>query len=841
MNLNLKAKETIVYKTSGLNRLLGSWFFKLLSFIALIISILAVIYIVGVFTSFLEYNNRLLGASVLVIGLFLSYLSFSYFYRGYLIHPENLNLQEILEQIKKGDQFNLWRVFSLELSLSLSLFGIDGQKNITSQALILALLKSKEVQILLIRLAVPVNQLSEFISDVKNSSNDISGIFIRALEIAIAEGHDQIETGDLFLALVLYDPSLKEAVFRLKVEPEDIANVIYWQTKIKRKYLAGHQLFNTKNLSLTGGIGRDWAYGYTNVLNRYSEDISELVKVGGLDSLELEAKDREITLIEDTLTRAENHNVVIVGDPGVGKKTTVYGLAKKIYHGQSTSILSNRRLLELDAEAILAGSDNPGEVIERIRSIFNEAAYAGNIILFIEGLASITTSDDKVGRVNAVEAILPFLESTNVYIVGTMSKKDYKNYFASNQILNAHFVKVELHEPSFDETIRIIEDVLPRIENRTGTIISYEAIKEAVKLTDKFIQDLPQPEKTINLLDQVATKKASNKENRMVLPVDIDQALTTQTNVPVGEIENREKEALLHLEDRMRERVIGQKEALSAIANALRRARAGVVDSKKPIGSFLFLGPTGVGKTQTAKTLADLYFGSEGSMIRFDMSEYQQKQDIYRLIGDPNSPDSQGLLTGAVKERPFSLLLLDEIEKADPNILNLFLQVLDEGQITDSFGQKCSFQSTIIIFTSNAGSEFIRQNVGRGDYQNLQKGLIDFVQKSNLFRPEFLNRFTQVIVFSPLSFEEIGQVAHLLIAKLTKLLEKERGIFITVDEPAIAKLAELGYDPEMGARPMERSLQEHLENVLAKKILAGEINRGDKITIGLNDLELNQS
>jgi len=837
-NLILNPKETIVYKVGGLSRLVNNILFKLISFIFIVAGWLGIIYIAAVFTNYLPLNHSYLGFALILIAFMLFYLIFSYFYRGRLMHPENYDLSAISLTIKDEKSVNLWRFFSVELSLTLALAGIDGGSKTDSRKMVLAILTSNEAAELLLRLAIPSQDLRELISHFDSTTTETDKIFLKSLEIAAAEGHHQIEVGDLFLALVLFDPSLKEAMFRMKIEPSDIANVIYWQTKVKKRHESRHKIFDQTNLALTGGIGRDWAYGYTLTLDQYSKDLSELARVGGLTGLELEAKDREIALIEETLTRTENHNVVLVGDPGIGKKTTILGLAKKIYNGLTTNVLANRRLLKLDAEAILAGSGSQGEIIDRIRGIFNEAANAGNIILFIDDLASITSDDDKVGRVNAVEAIMPFLDSSNVYLIGTLSPKDYKNYFAPNQYLSSHFVKIDLHEPNFDETIRIVEDVLPRIEGSSGSLVCYEAIKEAVKLTDKFVQNLPQPEKSINLIDQVANKKAS-QGGGMVLPSDIDETLTSQTNVPVGDIETKEKEILLKLEDTMHQRVVGQSEAISAIANALRRARAGVVDSKKPIGSFLFLGPTGVGKTETAKTLADLYFGSESKMIRFDMSEYQQTSDIYRLLGDPQDDSKQGALTAAVRENPFSLLLFDEIEKANPDILNLFLQILDEGQITDAFDQKCSFSNTIIILTSNAGSEFIRQSVKQvSDYETLQKGLIDFVQKEELFRPEFLNRFNQVVVFRPLTLPEINQVAHFLVTKLIKTLDKDRGIFITVDEESIAKLAELGYDPEMGARPMQRSIQEHLENVLAKKILSGEISRGDKITIGIGDLEI---
>ncbi len=837
-SIYLKPGETIVYKAGGLKKVAESFFFVFLKILIGLGTVLAIAYLLLVSVNLLKLDNVILGWSMILISLGIFSLSFNYYYKGYLLHSDEADLAKTKSLITEGKPVNIWSCFSIELSGRLAGRGLNFSKPVNSRDIFLAIIDSREVQELFVRLAMPKNEMVEIIKTSDKGNMDVEKIFSKALDIAIAENHRAIELGDLFLSLCLYDPVLKNLIFQLKIEPSDIANVILWQTKNRIHFEKRRHFLDPDNLTLTGGIGRDWAYGYTVTLEQYSKDLSETVKMGGFDSLQLEAKDREIAQIEETLTRAENHNVVVVGDPGVGKKTTVYGLAKKIFQGKSTSVLSNRRMLEVDIEAVLAGVGDPSQVISRIQAIFGEAAYAGNIILFIDNISNIVATDNKVGRINALEALLPFLEMPNIFIIGTVDQKDFRNYFAPNQLLMTHFVKVDLHEPNFDETIRIIEDVLPQIEGRNGVVVCYEAIKEAVKLTDKFMQNLPQPQKTIDLIDQVATKKAS-EGGGLVMPGDIDAVVKNITNVPVGEIESNEKQILLKLEDEMHQKIVGQTEAVTAIANALRRARAGVVDSKKPVGSFLFLGPTGVGKTETAKTLAAQYFGSEEAMIRFDMSEYQQKSDIYRLIGDPEDENSQGLLTSQVREKPFSLLLFDEVEKADPDILNLFLQILDEGNITDSQGVKCSFQSAIIILTSNAGSEFIRQaSRQKIVYEELQKGLINFVQQENFFRPEFLNRFTQVIVFRPLTLEEIIKVAEFMIKKLVEHLVAERGVFVTVTPEAIRKLAELGFDPEMGARPMQRSIQEHLENVLAKKLLSGEINRGDKLTIDILDLEI---
>jgi ATP-dependent Clp protease ATP-binding subunit ClpC len=835
----LNPKETLVYRAASAKRYFQGFFAKAVKFIVYFLTIAGIVYLALVVSKMTEMNSLYIGLVLIVFSSAVAEIAINYYYHGFLLCFNKKNdLKKIVATVEEGNRVNLWQYFSIDLSTELSLTGLNFQNKYDSRHLILAIIDSAEVIELLVRLALPHQEISQLIKEEKSGNGNLSEIWLKSLQVASAENHHAIEVSDLFLALALADPVLKKIIFDQKIEPSDIANVIYWQTKEKKLIADFRKVFDPDNLSLTGGIGRDWAYGYTINLEQFSRDLSELVRAGGLNALELEAKDREIGQMEEALNRAQNHNIVIVGDPGIGKKTTVYGLAKKIYHGKTSSAISNRRMLELDIEAILAGAENQNQIVERLRVVFNEAASAGNIILFIDNIASIFSDDQQVGRVNALEAVLPYLEQPNIYIIGTVTTEDYRKYFANNRTLVSSFVKVEMHEPNFDETIRIVEDALPQIEGRCKVIVSYEAIKEATKLTDKLIQNLPQPQKTINLIDQVASKKASTGE-KMVFPKDIDLVIENQTNVPVGDLENNEKEILLNLEDFLHKRVIGQNEAIIAIANALRRARAGVTDSKKPIGSFLFLGPTGVGKTETTKALAEAYFRSEEAMIRFDMSEYQQKTDLYRLIGDPNDQSRQGLLTAAIREKPFSLILFDEIEKADKNILNLFLQLLDEGFITDAFGQKAVFSNSIVIMTSNAGSEFIRQAAEKElEYQKTQKMLLNYIQENDYFRPEFLNRFTQVVVFKPLSLPEIGEVAALLIKKLAKNLEQEKGVFIEVEKPAVEKLARAGFDPKMGARPMQRSIQEHLENILAKKILSGEIDRGDRIKVSAVDLDI---
>ncbi|MCX6809079.1 MAG: AAA family ATPase, partial [Candidatus Berkelbacteria bacterium] len=429
------------------------------------------------------------------------------------------------------------------------------------------------------------------------------------------------------------------------------------------------------------------------------------------------------------------------------------------------------------------------------------------------------------------EVLLPFLDNSGIHIIGTSEVAGYNNLILVNTALSSRFNKITLVEPDEKAMTLILEETVASLESQSGVLISYEAIKDTLKAADKHFMNQPNPEKSINLIEAVATKVASERGATIILPQDVEAYLSEKMNLPTGEVNEKEKETLLNLETLLHKYVIGQEEAMKAIANALRRSRSQISDSRKPIGSFLFLGPTGVGKTATAKALAEVYFGGEDHIVRFDMSEYQNKDDIYRLIGQRGQKE-QGNLVTAMNEKPFALVLFDEVEKAHPDILNLFLQILDEGFLSDSNGRKVSFTDSIIIVTSNAGAKVIRDSVRNGqDFEKNRAILIDYIVNNNIFRPEFINRFTQVISFSPLSEDQIVEVAKKMIEGLEKSVLQNKDIKLTVDPDALAVLAKAGFDPEMGARPMERTIQEKIENLLAQKILTGELKKGDSFTI----------
>ena len=811
-----------------INKVLNNFLFKTIFFFVWVFGFFSIGLLIGRALIAIDLPEQVFGLSYICFSIFLIYLSLRAFDFNKLQHPRVCNLKDI----KAQENANLFSVFSYELAkASYKLF--HNQKDATAKELAICLLGSSDMTFVLVRIGIGKEAILKELESY-NSTVSAKEIVARSLDYALAESHHQIEAGDVFAALCEEDKFFQDLLVNLKLEVKDIVNIVYWQTLLIREYKKESKIFTPDRLRLNGGIGRDWAFGFTPFLNQFSSDITSSIKANGL-GLELIGHEREIGQIKEVLLQNTGGNAIVVGEPGVGKRTTILGFAQKVAEGKTDSVLDFQHIIKLDADRII--SNNPAEISERLSGIFNEASYAGNILIFIENIDNLLASGD-AGKIDATEILLPFLESSEMHVIGTCDISSYNKYISSNSSLSQRFTRVSIEEPSKEEMVRILEDTVPLIEHNSKSVISYEAIKETIRVADKYILNLPNPEKSINLLDSAAVKAAAKRGKTIILPKDILEYASEKFEVPSMEVDNKEKEMLLSLEDQMHKRVIGQSEAIKAISNAMRRARVGITDSKKPIGSFLFLGPTGVGKTETAKALAESYFGNSENMIRFDMSEYQNQEDIYRLIGSNiGEENSQGVLTTAIREHPFSLVLFDEIEKANPNILDLFLQILDEGILTDGQGRKVSFSNSIIIATSNAGANLIRESIKDGsDYELTKKSLLDFLQKENIYRPEFLNRFTSIVAFSPLSKEEISKVAVLMIDNLSKDISKNKGINLSVDPEAVKRLAELGYDPQMGARPMARVVQEKLEDLLAKKILSGELNKGDSYLVGLSDI-----
>jgi len=642
---------------------------------------------------------------------------------------------------------------------------------------------------------------------------------------------EQLEIEDFLAAIVKSSSKIQDILDDVKISQKDLEKILRWLKNTKKemrtpKFWQDERMF--------AGVGQDWSFGYTPVLSLFSYDLSQFTKDPNLE-INIFGHANKLNEIQTILSETNKNNCLLVGEPGVGKKTIVNALALKMARGDSLPPLKYKRIRELDVGKLLAGA-GAGELEARLEGSLNDAVHAGNIILFIENFQSLlggfASGREEVIGVDASQILIPYLENSTLRIIAATSPSDYFDSVRSNTAVAGAFEKIEIEEATSDETLAIMLESLIYVEVKYNVFIPFQTMKKIVELADRYIRDVPFPEKALRLLEE-ASVNYTGGEIKIITPQDIETLVSKKVNIPIGEAGKEEKDKLLNLESFLHQRVIDQEEAITAISNTLRRARAGIASGKRPVGVFLFLGPTGVGKTETAKALAENYFGDEKNMIRLDMSEYQEAISIDRLIGTVDNPN--GILNTAVYENPFSLVLLDELEKADKNILNVFLQVFEDGRLTDPRGRVSDFTNTVIIATSNAGSEYIRENVGKIPQEKLKEDLINMLQEKGILTPEFLNRFDGVIVFNPLTPDQIKQVVELMIKKINEGL-KNKKITVEVDNPTLVKLVELGYDPQFGARPMRRVITEKVENLLAKKMLSGELKEGQILKITPEDI-----
>jgi len=637
---------------------------------------------------------------------------------------------------------------------------------------------------------------------------------------------NNIAAPDLFLACLLLDNNLQKAFERISISQEDVKNVVDWERAFYLTISQPSPLLNPSFLRSSGGIGRFWSSGYTPTLDHFSREIGN--STAAILPIHFEAHKNTISEIETILGRLGKHNVILVGEPGTGKRTVALGFANKVLIGQTIPSLAHNKVIEFNLDALLAGSESLGETEERLVAALNEAVSAGNIILFVDNIERLFEgSKSKPGVIDLSAIMLPYLERNDFQLISTTSFEGYHKWIEPNTTLASNFEKIEIKESSKEEALKILEETSLYLESKEGILILYQALKEIVDFSDKYLGEKKFPEKAIDLLDETSSYLINSRQGKILTQKEVEEVVSVKTKVPVGKLEKTEKEKLINLEEIMHKRLVNQDEAVKEIASCLRRVRAGVKSSQKPVGSFLFLGPTGVGKTESAKTLAEAYFGDENRMLRFDMTEFKEENSISRLIGTKTG--EPGLLTSKIREAPFSLLLLDEIEKASLNVLNIFLQILDEGKITDSLGHEVNFKNTIIIATSNAGSEWIREQIQAVHTINKNQ-LMDFLLKRNLFRPEFLNRFDAVVAFRPLLENELEKVVDLLIKKIEEGV-KDKQIKIVLEPKARQKLAHIGFDPQFGARALQRTIQEKVENRLADAILKDELKPGGVFTI----------
>lgn len=735
-----------------------------------------------------------------------------------------------MEKINVADGYGFKAVEAIENSFLLA--KKMRHERIEPAHLFFCLLQDSEVKAIFSRLDADPAILSEKIKNQLSKIN-ASGNLMRLAEDtrkALIESYLQAESfsqprvkpRNLILPLIEKDEIIKEILLEQEIDEDKILNTISW-FRIHEQLLENYRNYK-KMARFKPASVMDRAYTAiaTPFLNSFSYDLTSAAKWSRLEFCA--SREQEIAEIFKSLEAGKN-GVLLVGEPGVGKKTIIYGIAQLMVKEEVPEFFQDKRLVELDVSRLVSGA-SPSEAQERLLTIINEIARAGNIVLFINDIETITgISSGEEESLDLADVLVNALDHHGLYCLATASVQNYANHL-EDKPLDQAMHKIKIEEPVGNQAIIIIESKIGLIEGKHQVYFSYGAIEEAVKLSSKYIHEKYLPIKAIEILESLAAKK-SKMENKFITKEDVAGELSAMTGIPISKVTESEGRELLNLEERIHEHMINQEEAVDMVAASLRRARAQLSEGKRPIVSFLFLGPTGVGKTELAKSVAKVYFGDEHCMIRIDMSEYQNQDSVNKMIG---GADSKGYLTEAIRKAPFSLLLLDEFEKAHPDILNLFLQVMDDGRLTDGQGRTIDFTNCIIIATSNAGAVYIQEQIGRGTPIEKIKEVLINEQLNKIMRPELINRFDGIIVFKPLSEDDVSKITRLMLGKTAKTLEG-KGIRLNYDEAGVNVLAKAGFDPKFGARPLRRLLQDRIENIIANKILAGEIKRRDTVLI----------
>lgn len=747
-----------------------------------------------------------------------------------------------LKNYSKKNQINIAKYLTddalLALEKSFSLAYKNNNRVVEINHLFISLLDFAPIQNIFIRLGVPAKTLqAKFIQKINKEkiktkpffSDDLNQILFQAYFISRELKDNRCRITALLLATVQQSELLQEILYDLKIDNQKLKNVIEWVRINEKLWENYHEFRKAASAISKHGMDKAMTAVATPYLNSFSRDITIAAKYGNLDTCV--ARDKEIEEIFRILEGGKN-NIILVGDRGVGKLAVIQGIVQKMIENNAPSKLLDKRFVQISISSLVAGTTIAGAQ-ERLIRIMNEVSRAKNIILFIKNIHDLlSVSDGQKEGLDISETLAEYLSQGNFIMFTTTTKEAYKQFLVNTEIVS-NFERVDIGEMDVNSAIQVLESKVSLVEYKNSVFFSYEAVESCVILANKFFYDRNLPESALALLGEVASYVKSKKgKHQLVLKEDVGAVMSEKTGMPMTTISEDEGEKLLRLEQEMHKKVIGQDLAVSMVANALRRARAEIRSSNKPIANFLFLGPTGVGKTELAKTIAEVYFGGEKQMIRIDMSEYQDNTSIYRLIGQPNVQGS-GILTEAVRQNPFALILLDELEKADKNVLNLFLQVFDDGRLTDSMGRVVDFNNTIIIATSNAGSSFVQDQVAKGiDLESVRDQLMR-KELRDYYKPEFLNRFDGIVLFKALNREEIKIIASLMLKRLAKDLEN-KGLGLRVEDSALEYLAEVGFDPEFGARPMRRAIQDKVENKIAEIILKSKIKRRDVIVLGKN-------
>ena len=656
-------------------------------------------------------------------------------------------------------------------------------------------------------------------------AHDADYVWRLARQLAEYEGKTEITAGNITVALITTLPHYESILAELHISFDDLCKGLLWQNHIQLV------IERIKAKRSFGGIGRDWAAGYTPILNQLGRNLSSEVEYGnGMLLRDVGSHRAIIDQMVRYLSGGGRPNIALVGEVGTGKTTLAYAFAQRLLLGpQAPSNLQYHQVFAIDAPTFIARAKNTGNVEQLLIRLLNEAYAAKNIILFFDD-AQLFFSDGP-GAVDLRNALTPVIENAAIRMVFAFTPRDWQNLSAQNPALAGLLNYQVVAEPDEENTVRIMEDQVLLTEGQHHVTFTYQAIHEAYRLAGRYIHDLSYPARGIRIMEA-----AVNQADRgLVTEASVQRSIETMLGVKVQTAGQDEKRKLLNLEDEIHKRMINQKRAVAVVSDALRRARSGVTNPQRPIGTFLFLGPTGVGKTELAKAVAEVYFNGDEHIIRLDMNEYVRSEDVSRLLA-PIEQNGTGLIA-QIRRQPFSVVLFDEIEKAHPDVINVFLQVLDEGILRDTHNKETSFRDAIMIATSNAGADRIRAEISAG--RNVEEFEEDFTNQlidSGQFKPEFLNRFDEIVIFRPLTPDELLQVVDLMVFSLNKTLARQK-VQVQLTLEAKRWLVDHGYDARLGARPLRRMVQRSVENIIARRLLDESFLPGSLLTLDASDLE----
>ncbi len=686
----------------------------------------------------------------------------------------------------------------------------------------LSFFNTKTGMLVLARCGIPHDLFQHFITSRRSK--------ISAEHLVFNLKDDSIDLSDFLLALAKSDKEFSDFIFGFGIQNKELSGIAEWIMELNSSKMSSERWWSKENLSRQTSLGRDWSYGQIYTLKKYERIISS--GLSRQHKIHSSYGVKELAQLEITLSRSRGANVLLVGDDEIGKMEIISNLSGMIEFGTAVSNLQNKRLIVLDTDRFIASNGTKTGFEKEFINMMVEVINAGNIILVVDDLPNLISSTSVIG-VNVPALFEEYLSSSSLQVIALSDNSNFHEKIERNTILTEHFETILIKEIDDSNSIKVLQNEIIKYEN-AGLFFTYGSLVSIVDSAERYFPDGVMPDKAIDLLSEIVPKLAS-KGKYIIESKDILELIEEKTGIPVSGVSSSEKDKLLKLEDVLHKQIVGQDEAVKTISNSVRRARSGITNPNRPLGSFLFLGPTGVGKTETTKALADVFFGDKAHILRLDMSEYSGSDALEKLIGSFETKQS-GVLSTMIRENQYGVLLLDEFEKTTKEVMNLFLQILDEGFFSDMNGKKVMARNLIIVATSNAGSEIIWNSMQNGeDVKDIKDKVINSIIRDAILKPELLNRFDGVVLFHPLTENHLRKIAEIMLNNLHERL-KERGVDLTVNEDLINYVVSFGTDPKFGARPMNRAIQEKVEEVVARKLIEGSITKGSKFELSKEDL-----